>query len=122
MDKYTVLKKNNDFQIIFEKGHSLSGRYIVVYFLPNALQVNRYGFCVGKKIGSAVVRNRIKRVLRAVVMNQAQETSLGVDFVIIARNPILTADFSRINDEISHILGIAYRKSSQAQRRTEDSR
>jgi ribonuclease P protein component len=122
VSKFTVIKKNSDFQMIFEKGHSISGRYTVVYFLPNCLDSQRYGFCVGKKVGTAVTRNRLKRIFREVIMNCSPAANLGLDFVIIAKKSILTADFKSINDEISHILGMVVLKSSQARKRTEDSR
>jgi ribonuclease P protein component len=105
LSKYVVIKKNEDFQSIFEKGHSIYGRYLVVYFLHTSYDVVRYGFCVGRKIGNAVIRNRIKRLLREAVSATVVPELEGRDILLIARNSIYTASLSDIISEITHILG-----------------
>ena len=99
-----TIKKNTDFQIVFEKGHSMNGRYLVVYFLHNQFGYPRFGFCVGRKLGKAVQRNRIKRQLREVVRGIDLQDQSGWDIVILARHPIITAPFQRIIMEYEHIM------------------
>ena len=105
MSKFLVIKKNEDFQSIFEKGHSIYGRYLVVYFLHTSLDQVRYGFCVGRKIGNAVLRNRIKRLLREAVSASIIPGLEGRDILLVARNPIHSASLTDIISEITHILG-----------------
>ena len=104
MGRFLILKKNNDFQRVFEKGHSFSGRYIVVYFLHNCFQNNRYGFAVGKKIGAAVIRNRVKRILREINFKSLPDAISAMDIVIVARVTILKANFICIFNDYQHIL------------------
>lgn len=99
-----VIKKNHEFQLIFEKGHSIQGRYLVVYFLNNSLLTNRFGICVGKKIGSAVRRNYVKRLLREAVRAVSFPNQVGWDMLLVAKKQILNASFNGIIEEIQHIL------------------
>ncbi len=126
MTKLTIIKKNEDFQGIFEKGHSIYGRYLVVYFLHTSFDYGRFGFCVGRKIGNAVIRNRIKRLLREAVSVQIMDDLKGLDVLLVARNPIKEASLANIIIEITHILGEVRkrqpRKSGIFERKGEDSR
>lgn len=65
---------------------------------------NRYGFCVGQKLGTAVTRNRIKRRLRAVVNDLNQSCSQNYDILLVARNSIREADFVQIMAELKLIM------------------
>lgn len=99
-----VIKKNQEFQRIFEKGHSIQGRYLVVYFLHNQISTNRYGICVGKKLGSAVRRNYIKRLLRESIRVVTISDQTSFDILIVAKKQILNASLNGIIEEIQHIL------------------
>lgn len=99
-----TIKKNEEFQHIFEKGHSIQGRYLVVYFLRNQLNRNRFGFCSGAKLGTAVRRNRFKRLLREAARLVAPYTLTGWDLVLVARGAIKSADLSGIIHEYKQIL------------------
>lgn len=107
--KIKTIKRNSDFQHIFEKGHSINGRYLVVYFLHNQKDFNRIGFCVGRKIGVAVTRNRLKRRLREVVReidrkSNFQHGSEGYDIILVARKPIIIAQYQDIVKEYEYIM------------------
>lgn len=101
----TILKKNEEFQIVFEKGHSIHNKYLVVYFHQNNFSENRYGFCVGKKIGNAVKRNYIKRVLKAIVRTfSGNTTSRFFDIVIVAKYPVLNAKYNEIEYSLKTLI------------------
>jgi ribonuclease P protein component len=99
-----VIKKNQEYQLVFEKGHSIQGRYLVVYFLHNPYPTNRFGICVGKKIGPAVRRNYVKRLLREAVRTISIPDPVGWDMLLVAKKQILKASLSGIIDDIQHIL------------------
>ena len=64
LPKRRILKKNKDFQKVYRYGRSYANRYLVLYvFAANGLE-GRVGFAAGKKLGNAVMRNRVKRLLR----------------------------------------------------------
>ncbi len=98
-----IIKKNEEFQMIFEKGHSMNGKYLVAYFLTNQFGYNRFGFCVGKKIGIAVRRNRMKRLLREAVRTLDYSGKAGWDIVLVARFGMIRASLQNIILDIHHI-------------------
>jgi ribonuclease P protein component len=72
----------------------------------NDLEYSRFGFSVGRRIGKAVVRNRVKRRMRESVRQrlQKQEIAAGWDAVVIARHPIRNASFHQVDEAIGLVL------------------
>ncbi len=83
------LTRSGDFDAVYRRGKSASGRHLVVYAFgrdgasPNDLA--RLGVSVSRKVGGAVERNRLKRVLREQFAMFEHELPRGTDFVAIAR-------------------------------------
>jgi ribonuclease P protein component len=96
------LRKNSQFAAVYEHGKTWSGNLVVLKTLPNGLEWNRYGFVAGKRLGKAVVRNRVKRLLREVV--RATPTEVGWDMVFIARNDAATADYHELRASVAGLL------------------
>ncbi len=79
------IKGRTDFNAVFEQGWVLSDAVLVVHILPRANQPSRLGISISKKVGSAPVRNRWKRLLReAFRLNQASLPP-GLDLVVRPR-------------------------------------
>lgn len=85
-------------------GRSLSNRIAVLCAQRNDLEHNRYGFSVSRRIGKAVVRNRIRRFLREAVRLRHKTIDTGWDLVFIARGPIRQATFQTVDDAIGQLL------------------
>jgi ribonuclease P protein component len=81
------LRKKRDFDLVFRDGFALGSRYLVIYATPNELSINRLGLSVSKKIGKAVIRNRIKRLLKEAMRKIQGEIPRVCDFVIVAKKP-----------------------------------
>lgn len=96
--------KNSEYKKVFEDGESVATRGLVLYKIKNGQQETRAGFIVSKKIGNAVVRNRIRRLLKETYRNYVNETAKGYDLVFIARSPAATFDFTQAAAEMKRIL------------------
>ena len=59
-----ILKKKKDFQAVYSRGKSYANRFLVLYVFQSKEFQGKVGFAAGRKLGNAVKRNRIKRLLR----------------------------------------------------------
>lgn len=108
MIKKQRIKKNAEFQKIFKKGKSFANRQFVVYCLIKEEEdYYRVGLSVSKKVGNAVVRNRIKRYIRQTFLEIHDQVYPNMDYIIIARNPAAKLDFHETKKSIEHVLKIA---------------
>lgn len=104
MNRKHRLKSNDDFQRVFKHGKSFANRQLVLYYFPQHDQsFFRIGFSVSKKIGNAVVRNRLKRHFRQAIHEMEQEIKPFYDFVIIARQPVKEMDYHQIKKSMTHL-------------------
>jgi ribonuclease P protein component len=83
------LSRSGEFERVYREGRSHASRHLVVYAFPRPENAGdpRLGVSVGRKLGGAVERNRIKRLLREAFWSSADELEPGHDFVIVARPP-----------------------------------
>jgi len=113
MQKSYRLQKNEHFQQVFKKGNSIANRQLVLYFMPNSDQDTfRLGISVSKKIGHAVIRNRIKRLLKEAVRAEAEQIPGGYDLILIVRKPAVDLNLEQLQASVVHLLKKAklYRK------------
>lgn len=98
------LRKNTDFQRVRRQGQSWANKLLVLSIASNGLDHSRFGFSVSRRLGKAVVRNRVKRLMREAVRRQKERVSVGWDTVWIARRPIREADFSAVERAVEQLL------------------
>lgn len=90
MEKKHRLTRSADFQRVYRQGKSEAGRHAVLYYFERVSESGdeapRLGVSVSKKVGSAVVRNQVKRVLKEVFRGLQDRLAPNYDYVIIARH------------------------------------
>jgi ribonuclease P protein component len=80
------LSRSGDFDRVYRDGRSYANRYLVVYSFPRSGDDEpRLGISVGRKVGGAVARNQVKRMLRDAFWACGESLPDGHDFVIVAR-------------------------------------
>lgn len=83
------LSRSAEFEHVYRQGRSTANRYLVLYTFPNAATGRtRLGLSVSRKVGGAVQRNKIKRLLREAYASAEGGLSMGHDMVVVARPPV----------------------------------
>lgn len=122
MCKGERLRKNSQFTTVYTQGRTWVDNLVVLKALPNGLEWNRYGFVAGKRLGKAVVRNRVKRLLREVA--RSTPTDQGWDIIFIGRNRAARANYHQIEEAVRGLLRrariLADRDSSEGMGKTEE--
>ena len=98
------IKRNEEFANTVKKGRALKETPYIVHFLPNELFVCRVGLSVSKRIGNAVMRNRIKRQTRAMCDSLIDYSSHTIDVVIVIKEEFLNSDFERKKKVLNNLL------------------
>jgi ribonuclease P protein component len=88
--------------LVYAKGRSWAAREIVIRVLPNGLDITRYGLTVSRRVGKAVIRNRVKRRLREIL--RKMDLSPGWDIVVVARNTAASAGFTTLGKSVESLL------------------
>ncbi|GGJ89592.1 ribonuclease P protein component [Lentibacillus kapialis] len=105
MKKIYRIKDNKEFQYVFKHGKSFANRQLVLYYIEKPRQEHfRIGLSVGKKIGNAVMRNRIKRYLRQAFLELEGCIKPTKDIIIIARHPTRQMNFHEVKKSLVHLL------------------
>src|SRR3954449_2728909 len=93
------LSRSAEFDRVYREGRSHANRYLVVYSFPREVddESPRLGVSVGRKVGGAVERNRVKRMLREAFWSLGETLPDGHDFVVVARPDV--GDLARQDGE-----------------------
>ncbi len=101
-----ILKRKSDISSLFKKGSFFKSRSFTLRYYKNNLELNRFAVLVSRKHGSAVERNKIKRVYREVVKENFNiDSSFFLDLVLRPKIGI-AADYNIIKNEFSEWLQV----------------
>jgi ribonuclease P protein component len=105
MHKQHRLAKREDFNKVFRFGKSVANQQFVLYHLTKPEhEYFRLGVSVSKKIGNAIVRNRLRRIMKEIVRLNKEGITLTADFILIARKPVVEMDYHQIESCMLHVL------------------
>lgn len=100
------VKREKDFTKIFYAKNSFANKRFIIYQINAEQDHFRVGVSVSKKLGNAVMRNRIKRLIRHAVAEYATGLE-AVDFVVIARSGVQGLSFDEVKKNILHLLKLS---------------
>ncbi len=78
---------------------------MVVRFVPNDRDHDRYGISTGRRLGGAVRRNRVRRLVREVLRAAPNDSGYGWDILIVARPAAVDASFAEVRSALERLLG-----------------
>ena len=106
MKQSESLKKNMDFQNVYQNGKSYANKYLVMYVLENQSNKNRIGISVSKKVGNSVIRHRITRLVRESYRLHEDMFNSSLDIVVIARGTAREVGYKEIESALIHLGGL----------------
>ncbi len=100
------LTKPAQYALVYSKGNSLASHWLVMKTINNGRPLSRYGLSVSKKVGNAVVRNRVKRRLREIL--RATPLKAGHDIIFIVRPATASTDYGNLKKAVENLLSRAH--------------
>ena len=99
------LTKNKDFARVAKQGKIIFGYVLGLKYIKNNLDYSRFGIVVSLKVSKkAVIRNRIKRRIRAILKENLFNIVQGYDFMILTKSGIEVLDYSQIKNKLLKLL------------------
>jgi len=104
LEKKNRLLKRKEFSYIFNKGKHFSSKLITLNYVPTKLPQCKIGFSVSKKIGKAVIRNKVKRRMREAVRSIQNIIKNEYNYIFVARVGIESTNYDEIKQSILYCL------------------
>ncbi len=105
MHRKLRLRKREDFNTVYRYGKSFANSQFVVYWRKRAPNgAFRLGVSASSKLGGAVVRNRLRRMIKEIVRLNAAKLQEDIDLVLIVRKPALSMAYKEMEGSILHVL------------------
>ena len=104
MQKCYRIKKSQEIEQVMKKGRSRANPYFIVYkYAKNDNDNFRIAISVGKKIGKAVERNKVKRYIRNVTTEHKHEMKHNYDYFVIARKVVKDLDYVKFKENLEQL-------------------
>ena len=101
--KYKI-RKGWEYRFIYKNGRRKSSRFFVLYYIKNNLGYSRFGISASKKLGNAVIRNRVKRLIREVIRLRNDIKGMSMDIVLVARDGMLGIKFKDADEAFGNLI------------------
>ncbi len=102
MNKEKILRKSEDFSNIISTGKNIKNKYFSLYYKESASTL--YGITVPKKVGIAVIRNKLKRQTKNIISNNEKYIQSNYNYVIIIKEPALNLDYDGLQENLLELI------------------
>lgn len=114
MKKEFRIKKSDEIDLVMKKGFSKANRTFIVYIYRNTNNEKyRVAISAPKKLGKAVIRNKVKRQIRSLLQQNQTFLKNGFDYFIIARPDMLDIDFQTATKQMNHVLKLVHQHKNK---------
>lgn len=103
MKKLNIVKEKKDFDKAFKLRNQVSSKYAYIYIKDNDLGNHRFGICVSKKIGKAVLRNKLKRRVKDII-DKSKLQFPDKDYIIVLKKSAPNAKYLELKEDLINIL------------------
>ena len=103
-----MLRTRREFAVLQETSKSKVDPLFVARYAPNDLEQTRFGLSTGRRIGGAVVRNRVRRRSREALRRLGPRLAPGWDVLIVARPAAATASYHELSTSLERLLRTAH--------------
>ena len=103
MKKLNIIKESKDFDKILKKKNQFTSKFTYIYINENDLNKYRFGICVSKKLGKAVIRNKIKRRIKDIIDKSKLQFN-NKDYIIILKKSAKDAKYLELKEDIISLL------------------
>lgn len=104
MKKYEVVKDKREYDDIIHNSPYKKNKYFVIYYKEKEKCFPRFGLAVGKKLGNAVTRNKVKRQMRSLIDNHKNLFQNDKDYIIIVKKTFLDLSFQEMDKELRSLI------------------
>ena len=112
------LRRESEYRRCYRQGRRRHGALVSLYFADNPEGETRFGITVGRKVGKAVVRQRLKRRVREIVRRWPERRELpAMDIVIHLKPAASTSEFQDLQRELQRLLSSLKRRGREASER-----
>jgi len=108
MQRSFRLRRSADFARVRTQGRSWRHPYLTMGVIPNTQTANRFGFVTGRRIGNAVIRNRVRRLLREAVRSFIPKLKISYDITFVARNEIVGQTYNSVRAAVGELFTRAH--------------
>lgn len=98
------LKKRYQFNYVYKSGEHFSGEHMILYVASSKTKNIKVGLAVTKKVGHAVVRNKVRRRLREIIQKQLPNLKQNYNIIVVARENITSANFDELSLELNKLI------------------
>lgn len=98
------LRKRYQFNYVYKSGEHYSSEHIVLYVTSSKTNNIKVGLAVTKKVGHAVVRNKVRRRLREIIKKQVPNLKQNNNIIVVAKDNINEASFEKLSNEFLKLI------------------